>query len=95
MTPSHSEGTVGNSKTFNPPLHTKEEVDRFLGLLSEEVFERLDHISTKYRQRATKVTVSVSRGKERVKRRGIEVSVAGQSDNSVTHPSNRESARGR
>ena len=33
--------SVGNSKTFNPPLARKEDVEKYLGLLSEEVFARL------------------------------------------------------
>jgi len=73
--------SVGNSKTFNPPLKCKTNVKKFVGLLAEEVFRRLETISTKYRRRALKITVSISRGKELVQRKGIEVSVAGGKNN--------------
>jgi len=73
--------SVGNSKTFNPPLKCRTDVQKFVGLLSEEVFRRVETISTKYRRRALKITVSISRGKELVQRKGIEVSVAGGKNN--------------
>jgi len=73
--------SVGNSKTFNPPLNSKKDAHKFIALLSEEVFGRLEVIDSKYKRRAMKITVSISRGKELVMRKGVEVSVAGGKNN--------------
>ena len=73
--------SVGNSKTFNPPLTRKKDVEKYLGLLSEEVFARLETISIKHKRKALKINVSISRGKELVTRKGVEVSVAGGKNN--------------
>jgi nucleotidyltransferase/DNA polymerase involved in DNA repair len=70
---------VGNSKTFRGPamLSTLADVRKYLGLLSEEVWDRLQTYKSRYGVRPSHASVYFSQGSSQVTRKGEVVSVSG------------------
>ena len=77
---------VGNSKTFRGPamLSTLADVRKYLGLLSEEVWDRLQTYKTRYGVRPSHASVHLSQGASQVLRKGEVVSVSGGEGKSVS-----------
>lgn len=75
--------SVGNSKTFQG-LTDEAEVKRFMSLLSEEVFERLETVHEKHGRVPTKLTASLHRSRGAVSRKGTVVTVTGGKGNAAS-----------